>query len=304
VTANTPRVKQLKQTDKTALELLKLFDGFTTVTKSPWWNRTEILPRLIYNLKKLNVPCNDTLMKTYALLTGIQITSGATLYAFRKLEEGKMSLKDAALDRDTFNATKVYLLSSYLPYIQDVDVTGPEFVEQMLRSIEQGRESIEGILTLMSFHTPLKIGLAIASTPPGGRFRPTPPKSPKHFKRLPLRGPKASKEGNSTLDPQACVAFIELMATCIATSDKLTPRAAFNLVTHLYTYTIHHFGPVRPALVRAMYHCGVTRFRQNGQGVSRIQEAYIMGIVRRFEDPRAVKGLMDGSYVKIGGNDV
>lgn len=296
VTANTPRVEQLKQTDKTAMELLKLFDGFTTVTRSHWWNRTEILPRLIYSLQRLNVPCNDTLMKTYALLTGVQITRGATLQAFRKLEEGKMSLKDAALHRDTFNATKMYLLSSYLPYIQDVDVTSPEFVEAMLQSIEQGRESIEGIFTLMSFHTPLKIGLAIASTPPQGRFRPKPLKP---FRRLLPPGQKAPKQDNSALDPQACVAFIELMATCIATSDKLTPRAAFNLVTHLYTYTIHHFGPVRPSLVRAMYHCGVTRFRQSGQGVSRVQEAYIMGIVRRFEDPQAVKGLMDGSYVEV-----
>jgi hypothetical protein len=301
VTANGPRVEQLKQTDKTAITLLKLFDGFTTVTKSPWWNRTEILPRLIYNLQKLNVPCNDTLMKTYALLTGIQITRGATLHAFRKLEEGNISLKDAALHRDTFNATKVYLLSSYLPYIQDVDVTSPEFVEAMLQSIEQGRESIEAIFTLMSFHTPLKIGLAIANTPQGRYGH-----QQKPYKRLVLRN-HLKKKGNEpklTLDPHACVAFIELMATCIATSDKLTPRAAFNLVTHLYAYTIHHFGPVRPSLVRALYHCGVTRFRQNGQGVSRVQEAYIMGLVRRFEEPQAVKGLMNGSFIKIGDHGV
>ncbi|QKX58816.1 uncharacterized protein TRUGW13939_05943 [Talaromyces rugulosus] len=300
-TANNPRVEQLKQNDKTAITLLKLFDGFTTVTRSPWWNRTEILPRLIYNLQKLNVPCNDTLMKTHALLTGIQITRGATLHAFRKLEEGKISLKDAALHRDTFNATKVYLLSSYLPYIQDVDITSPEFVEAMLQSIEQGRESIEAIFTLMSFHTPLKIGLAIANTPQGRYGH-----QQKPYKRLVLRNhPKRkANEPKLALDPQACVAFVELMATCIATSEKLTPRAAFNLVTHLYAFTIHHFGPVRPSLVRALYHCGVTRFRQNGQGVSRVQEAYIMGLVRRFEDPQAVKGLMNGSFIKIGDHGV
>ncbi|KAH8704880.1 hypothetical protein BGW36DRAFT_421467 [Talaromyces proteolyticus] len=282
--------RQPKHTDATIMHLLKLFDELTTSTM---WknhgNRTELLPKLIHGFQQLNLPCTYVSTKILALFTRKHIANASTLQAFRRLEEGEISLKEAALRRDTFNATKSYLLSSHLRHIEDLDVTDPDFIHDMLQAIEKDNRRIRDVIFLMSFHTPLKIALAMASIR-SARVVP-------ETKRLKSIMRMESKGKQIYLDPQACVAFVHLLASSIATSNKVSPRAAFNLLSYLYRYLALHNAPVKPSLVRAMYHCGITRFRENGLHVSRTQETYIMRLVKAFEEPGVVRGLLNGSYI-------
>ncbi|EED23442.1 conserved hypothetical protein [Talaromyces stipitatus ATCC 10500] len=273
------------------ISILKLFDDVTT---SIMWqshgNRSELLPKLVAGLQQLDVPSNQVLRKVYTLLSHRQIKNLSTLQYFQKLEEGRLTLEQAALQRDVFNSTKHYLLSSHLRFIQNVDVTSSDFIENMVEMIEKDNGKIRDMIFLISLHTPLKIALAMASTRNAGHIPNT--KRVKAILRLESKGKQLY------LEPNACVSFIHLLASSIAISDKVSPRAAFNLVTYLYRYLMSHNAPVKPNFVRAMYHCGITRFSQNGLRVSGVQEDYIMQVVRRHEEPEAARGLMNGSYIE------
>ncbi|GAM34153.1 hypothetical protein TCE0_015r01544 [Talaromyces pinophilus] len=274
------------------MSMLKLFDNVTTSVK--WQsheNRTELLPKLVAGLQQLDVPSNQVLKKVYALLSRKEITNLSTLQSFQKLEEGRMTLEQAALQRNVFNSTKSYLLSSHLRVIRNVDVTSPDFLDNMVEMIEKDNSKIRDMIFLISLHTPLQVALAMASTPNAGHIPNT--KRVRAILRLESKGKQLY------LEPNACVSFIHLLASSIAISDKVSPRAAFNLVTYLYYYLIKYNGPVKPNFVRAMYHCGITRFIENGLRVSGIQEGYILKVVQRHEEPEAARALMNGSYIEL-----
>ncbi|KAE8556200.1 hypothetical protein EYB25_000900 [Talaromyces marneffei] len=273
------------------MSILKLFDNVTT---SIVWqfhgNRTELLSKLVAGLQQLDVPSNQVLKRVYTLLSRRQITNHSTLQSFQRLEEGRMTLEHAALHQNVFNSTKHYFLSSHLRVIQNVDVTSPDFIENMVETIEKDNSKIRHLIFLISLHTPLKIALAMASTRNAGHIPNT--KRVRAILRLESKGKQLY------LEPNACVSLIHLLASSIAISDKVSPRAAFNLVTYLYYYLIKHNGPVKPNFARAMYHCGITRFSQSGLRVSGIQEDYIMKVVQRHEEPEAARALMNGSYIE------
>lgn len=289
----SPRPDQVhpKSIHGAGISILKLFDNVTTSIK--WQsheNRTELLPKLVAGLQQLGVPSNQVLKKVYALLTRKEITNLSTLQSFQKLEEGRMSLEQAALQRNVFNSTKSYLLSSHLRVIRNVDVTSPDFIDSMVDLIEKDNTKIRDMIFLISMHTPLQVALAMASTRNAGHIPNT--KRVRAILRLESKGKQLY------LEPNACVSFIHLLASSIAVSDKVSPRAAFNLVTYLYYYLIKYNGPVKPNFVRAMYHCGITRFLESGLRVSGVQEYYILKIVQRHEEPEAARALMNGSYLE------
>jgi hypothetical protein len=273
------------------MSILKLFDNVTT---SIVWqfhgNRTELLPKLVAGLQQLDVPSNQVLKKVYTLLSRREITNHLTVQSFQKLEEGRMTLEQAALQPHVFNSTKNYLLSSHLRVIQNVDVTSPDFIDNMVEMIEKDNSKIRDMIFLISLHTPLQIALAMAGTRNAGHIPNT--KRVRGILRLESKGKQLY------LEPNACVSFIHLLASSIAISDKVSPRAGFNLVTYLYYYLISHNGPVEPNFVRAMYHCGITRFIQSGLRVSGVQEDYIMKVVQQHEEPEAACALMNGSYIE------
>jgi hypothetical protein len=279
-----------KKADAAGVSMLKTFDNVTT---SIVWrfhgNRTELLPKLIAGLQKLKVPYNQVLRKVYTLLSHRQIKNASTLQSFQKLEEGLITLEQAALQQHVFNSTKYYLLSSHLRVIENVDVTSANFIQNMISTIEKDNREIRQIIFLISFHTPLKVALAMASTQKNNI---------PNTKRVKAILRQEFKGKQLYLEPLACVSFIHLLAASIATSDKVSPRAALNLVSYLYRYLIMHNGPVQPNFARAMYHCGMTRFIRNGLHISKDQENYIMHVVRRHEEPEAVRGLLNGSYLE------
>lgn len=280
-----------KSTNAAGISILKLFDDVTTsIKRQSHENRTELLAKLVVGLQRLDVPSNQVLKKVYALLSRKEITNLSTLQSFQKLEEGRMTLEQAALQRNVFNSTKSYLLSSHLRVIRDIDVTSPDFLDNMVELIEKDNNKIRDMIFLISLHTPLQVALAMASTRNAGHIPNT--------KRVRSILRRESNGKGTYLEPHACVSFIHLLASSIAVSDKVSPRAAFNLVTYLYYYLIKYNGPVKPNFVRAMYHCGITRFIESGLKVSGIQEAYIMKIVQRHEEPEAARALMNGSYIE------
>ncbi|OKL55769.1 hypothetical protein UA08_08995 [Talaromyces atroroseus] len=293
ITRSQPVNLQSKKAHATGVSILKLFDDATTsIVWRSHGNRTELLPKLIVGLQKLQVPSNQVLRKVYTLLSHRQIKNASTLQSFRKLEEGLITLEQAALQQHVFNSTKFYLLSSHLRVIENVDVTSPSFIEDMISMIEKDNRAMRQIIFLISFHTPLKVALAMASARKDINNNVPNTKRIKSILRLESKGKQLY------LEPQACVSFIHFLTATIATSDKVSPRAAFNLVSYLYRYLIVHNGPVQPNFARAMYHCGVTRFVQSGLHVSRAQEDYVMHVVRRHEEPEAVRGLLNGSFLE------
>ena len=46
--------------------------------------------------------------------------------------------------------------------------------------------------------------------------------------------------------------------------------------------------------MRALYHAGIVRYQREGNTVAQARYAYIMELVREFEDPRVAEELLQG----------
>ena len=55
-----------------------------------------------------------------------------------------------------------------------------------------------------------------------------------------------------------------------------------------------HHAPVKPALVRAMYHAGIIRYQREGRRVAPTRFLYILELVKEFEDPHVARELLEG----------
>jgi hypothetical protein len=261
-----------KATDSIIFSLLNQFDSLTSGR-----NEAVFLTNLIEGLQDLNLPYIGILMMAIDIKTK-QKTSRSAKRILEQLETSQTTLADVAICLNSYNATKQHFFPTFESMVRRIDITTSDFVENSIRLAEGGGKGSADLLRLLRAHTPLKTALAMSwqssSTDP----------------TLESFVPYQSRDVSTRYpDPQICLQLIHLLAIVFSSSTKLTPPRAYRTVHWLYVFLRRHNAPVKPSMIRALYHCGVVRYRREGRPVSQKKYQYILGLIRRFEGPEVVK---------------
>ncbi|KAL4791001.1 hypothetical protein BDV19DRAFT_315537 [Aspergillus venezuelensis] len=182
-------------------------------------------------------------------------------------------------DLHGFNAAGAIFYPSFAKLICRTKVTSPEFQNKAVSLARAGDTfSIWTIIRLLRMHTPAKLALPFSWGP-----RPSP-----HHKSV-IGKPR---HPNSP-DPHDVLDMIHSLAVAFACSEQISPRRSFQLVYWLYLFLIKHDGPIKPPLVRALYHAGVTRFKREKGHVSITQCHHIWRIMELAEGPKVLRQLQN-----------
>ncbi|KAF9888207.1 hypothetical protein FE257_009202 [Aspergillus nanangensis] len=240
---------------------------------------TGFLADFMESIQDLGIPYNGLLMLAVDLKTGKTLTS-TTRQLLGELESSKVSFADTFTDLRAYNSMSSHFFSSYEKMAQNIDVTCPSFVQQAIHLARTGdAPSVWTLIRLLRCHTPLKIALAKS-------WQPIPDPSAKALVRY---YPEARTAGCP--DPHLTLEMIHVLAVSFSCSEKLTPRRSYELVRWLYAFLMKHNAPVKPAVVRALYHAGVVRFRRSGRRVARKRYDFIMQLVEEVEGPEVAETL-------------
>lgn len=267
----------------TDLPILELFNQYEALIGS----RTDgdFLMGFMKGIHDLGMPYNGLLMLAVELKTRRRLTA-ASRKMFENLESSKISLADTFSDLNTYNSMVSRCFSTHERMVRQIDVTSPSFIEQSVHLARTGdAKSIWTLIRLLRSHTPLKIALAMS-------WQPLPDASEKALVRY-YPEPRTAESP----DPHVALEMIHLLAISISCSKALSPPRAYALVHWLYAFLMRHNAPVRPALVRAMYHAGILRCRREGYSISPTKYEFIFNAVKRFEGPEVVTALMQPPQV-------
>jgi hypothetical protein len=226
--------------------------------KLPWKDLADVL----YYTRRLRDPRVCNIRRTRKAL---QLYRSEPLSFFDFLADGPAS--QAAFHHFFLNMEKM---------IRRIDITSPAFLENALFIARSGdMKKISIIVRILCAHTPLKIAISQAW-------------------RAPDSG-KLARKHRSTYqpNPHTSLEMINALATAFAGSERIPPRKAFELVYWLYRFCYQHNAPIRPKLVRALYHAGVVRFREKGLRVSAPRYDFIWNAIEAAESPEVVRAMLE-----------
>ncbi|KAF7593498.1 hypothetical protein BBP40_011409 [Aspergillus hancockii] len=239
-------------------------------------NADDSLGCLMQAIHDLDIPPSGLLMLAVDFRTGKRMTK-ATRRTLNRLESSGVSLIDVFSHGNTYNAMIPHLFSEFEKAIRQVNVTSPSFVEDSIHIARTGdSQSVWTLIRLLRCHTPLKIALSRS-------WQPIPDPSEKAVVRY-----YPDTRTSEYPDPHAALDMVHVLALSIASSKQLSPRRAYGLIQWLYRFLVKHGAPVKPALVRAMYHVGVVRYRREGLRIPQKQYAYIFDLVQEIEGPEVL----------------
>ncbi|KAL4895091.1 hypothetical protein BDV59DRAFT_200343 [Aspergillus ambiguus] len=263
----------------TDLPIAELFNQYEALVGAK--TEGDFLMSFMKGIHDLGMPYNGLLMLAVELKTRRRLTA-ASRKMFEHLETSKISLPDTFTDLNTYNSMVSRCFSTHEKMVRQIDVTSPSFIEQSIQLARTGdARSIWTLLRLLRAHTPLKIALAMS-------WQPIPDASEKVLVRY-YSTPRTAE----CPDPHVALEMVHLLAISISCSKTLSPPRAYALVHWLYAFLMRHNAPVRPVLVRAMYHAGVLRCRREGYSISPTKYEFIFNAIKRFEGPDVVTALME-----------
>ncbi|KAK1143311.1 hypothetical protein N8T08_006838 [Aspergillus melleus] len=269
-----------KWTDYVAYNLLDIYRA-----SRKGLDHNDFMESMRKGIHDLGLPFNGLLMYVFDLKLGKKMTKAARK-TLQRLEASDIPLEDSFADLQTYNAMKPHIFSAFEKNVRQTDVTDPSFIKHMLHIVRNGdSRNTWTLIRLLRSHTPLKISLS------------------KSFQSIPAPSEKAlvryydQPRSAGCPDPHAALEMIHSLANSISCSRNLSPCRAYSLVHWLYVFLLKHGAPVKPVIARAMYHAGVVRYRREGLRVSPTQYAYIMEIVKEYEDPEFVDVLVDAPQV-------
>jgi hypothetical protein len=239
-------------------------------------NVNGLLNSLIQEIRSLDIPPSGLLMLAVDFTPGKRMTK-ATRRTMKTLESSGVSIIDVFSHGNAYNAMVPHLFSDFEKVVRQINVTSPSFVENIIHIAQTGdSQSVWTLIRLFRCHTPLKIALSRS-------WRPIPDPSEKVLVRY-----YPDTRTSECPDPHAALDMVHVVALSIASSKQLSARRAYGLIQWLYRFLVKHGAPVKPALVRAMYHVGVVRYRREGLRIPQMQYSYIFDLVRDIEGPEVL----------------
>lgn len=209
--------------------------------------------------------------------------------SLQALDIGGIAIPDQFWDIDEYRRHKPALLPWFQQVAQQIDITGPDFLSHLLYYTETNSPGRDALIRVLRLHTPLKISLAWS-----WRER-APPKPQKNLDAAEEQKQAASgvdgRSRRSTPDPHACLDTIHSMALVFACSYGVTPRTSWRLTHWCYLFLIQHGAPLLPAMVRALYHAGIQRYREANLSVPIERREFIISLVRAVEGERVANTL-------------
>lgn len=293
------------QRGKILNDLMAQFD-----TLSSKLDDSDIFTNLIHSFQDLQLPQNSIMVYAAKQQTGKPVPRN--MYRiFRALEDGSTNLAEVFSNIQTYTSSKPYLLSTFDRMVRNTDITTPSFLQHAIRTAETDEEGRSALLRLFRRHTPLKIALSRAwdnsdssslspelVNTPSLPFLPstTPPPSTSSSSSTPFPPPTPSTSESSTSpslpSPMACLELFHILSLAFACSTRLTPRTSFRLVFWCYQFLIQHHAPIKPVVVRALYHAGVTKYREEGWKVTSTRFNLILQLVKEVEGEEVADSLV------------
>ena len=99
-----------------------------------------------------------------------------------------------------------------------------------------------------------------------------------------------SNTDSSSLTREEVIDLLNHLAISFATSPVATPRAALRRVYWCYLFLCRYGAPVQPAITRALWHAGVTRYGDQGTAATLLK--WILWRVREVEGEGVAKQLL------------
>lgn len=260
--------------------ITQLFDHYESITKQV--AEGDFLSNLMKDIHDLDIPFSSLMMLAVDMKIRKNMTK-ATRNALQRLERSRISFADLFTDLHTYNSSKSLFFSSFEETVSRVDVSSVAFTNHVVHLAKTGdSKSVWTLIRLLRAHTPLKISLA--------KSWPVPDTIDQS-----ITIPNTTSEPQHNLpNPHDSLEMIHILAIVLSCSKNLTPRRSFHLVHWLYDFLMTHNAPVKPSLIRAMYHAGIIRYQREGLRVAPTRYLYIWELVKRFEDADVAKELMEG----------
>lgn len=291
------------------LPVFQLFDCYEAVRtenqtkqeKTMRKRRKGFLLSVMEVIQDLHLPFNGLLLAAVDVKIR-KNTSIGRQKALQQLESRPMHFAEIFAELDTYNSIRPILYSEFEKMIRQINVTGLTFINRSIHLAATGdTHGSWTIMRLLHHHTPLKLALSRS-------WHPDDPNT--HSKPLRVQinqqqnspFPLESAENNISAisrpiprpDPHKALDMIHNLAVAFASSKNISSRRSFHLVHLLYVFLKDHNAPIRPSLVRAMYHAGVVRYQREGNPVAQAKYLYIMELVKEFEDPLVAEELLQG----------
>jgi hypothetical protein len=168
------------------------------------------------------------------------------------------------------------------------NVTGPDFIEQVIYRMETGSSGRSSLLRLLRRHIPLKIALSRSW---GNRSSPT--ATSESMKGSEAKRLATDLDNCQYPDPVACLELLHTLALMFACCTNVTPRTSWRLTYWCYLFIVQHQGPVEPVLVRSLYHAGVQRYRDAKISIPLPRLNFILKKIREVEGVDVANALID-----------
>ena len=291
------------------LPVLQLFDYYEAVRtenqtkqeKTIRKRRKGFLLSIMKVVQDLNLPFNGLLLAA----VDAKIRKNASIgrqKALQQLESRPMHFAEIFAELDTYNSLKPILYSEFEKMIRRVNVTSRTFIDRSTHLAATGdTHGTWTIMRLLHHHIPLKIALSQSwhsdesdRHRKASRIQDTQQKSLSPPENAENNGLLATSKRVPLPDPHKALDMIHNLAVAFASSKNISSRRSFHLVHSLYVFLKDHNAPIRPSLVRAMYHAGVVRYQRDGNPVAQAKYVYIMELVKEFEDPQVAEELLRG----------
>lgn len=268
--------------------IIQLFDYYEFKIKQT--TDGDFLSNLMKGIHDLDIPFSSLMMLAVDMKIRKNMTK-KTRKTLQKLERSRVSFADLFADLDMYNSSKLLFFNSFEKTVCQIDVSSMAFINHVVHLAKTGdSKSIWTLIRLLRSHTPLKISLAKSWPVPD-------PPSPTTTRTENPDQTTTTPNTNSQLkipNPYASLEMIHILAIILSCSKNLTPCRSFHLVHWLYEFLMTHNAPVKPSLVRAMYHAGIIRYQRKGLRVAPTRYLYIFELVKRFEEPEVARELMEG----------
>ncbi|PYH85035.1 hypothetical protein BO82DRAFT_275629 [Aspergillus uvarum CBS 121591] len=266
--------------EKWGARVLSLYQAYRTNYK-----KKDLVSSLLDDARELGLPANGLTILALSYRTR-NAPNKTTRAALKALETSDVSFNDLFRDSETPYTLLLQFAPAFSKIAREIDIESPSFMERALELARTGnRSEVQLLFRIFDWHVPLKIALAKSWQP-----RPDP-------SQLALVVYE-SRDRRKHPDPHAALNMINTFAVALSCSQHLTPRQSYRLIYWLYVYLMRHQAPVQPIIVRAMYHAGVVRARQEMRGMfCETQFKYIMHKVQEVESPEVVRALRNPNFV-------